>query len=273
MNILLTGYKGFIGSHMLTALLKAGHIVKVFEWGDPFPNVEGLDWVVHIGAISSTTERDVAKVMTQNYDFSVQLYEECRKHGVKFQFSSSASVYGLNTSFKEDSPVDPRSPYAWSKYMFERYMSSHPLSVWQAFRYFNVYGPEGEEHKGDQASPHSKFKRQADLADRVKVFEGSTKYLRDFIHVSDVVQMQQKFLDILESGIYNLGSGKAQSFLDVAKLYSSKIVEVPMPEVLKFSYQEYTCADMTKTCQMLQKCHISTPVLTDRLNKTIIESL
>ena len=127
MKILLTGYKGFIGSHMLTALLAAGHIVKVYEWGDPLPNVEGLDWVVHIGAISSTTERDVAKVMTQNYDFSVDLYEECRKHNVKFQFSSSASVYGLNKEFKEDSPVDPRTPYAWSKYMFERYMQNLSL--------------------------------------------------------------------------------------------------------------------------------------------------
>lgn len=257
MKILVTGHKGFIGSHMLTALLKAGHIVKVYEWGDPIPNVEGLDWVVHIGAISSTTERDVAKVMSQNYDFSVSLYEECRKHNVKFQFSSSASVYGMNKEFKEDSPVDPLTPYAWSKYMFERYMTNFPLqTTWQAFRYFNVYGPEGEEHKGNQASPHSKFKREAELADRVRVFENSTKYLRDFIQVLDVVGTQQKFLDIPESGIYNLGSGKAQSFMDVAKLYSSKIVEIPMPEVLKSSYQEYTCADMTRTNQMLRKYHI-----------------
>ena len=141
--------------------------------------------------------------------------------------------------------------------MFERYALKH--QEWadhmgyriQGFRYFNVYGPEGEEHKGSQASPHYKFKHQAELTNCVTVFEGSEKYLRDFIKVTDVVNIQQKFLDKKASGIYNLGSGKAQSFLDVAKMYTSNIIEVPMPEVLKSSYQEYTCADMTKTNGML----------------------
>ena len=253
MKILVTGYKGFIGGHMYRSLLEQGHSVDGYEYGDVYPTINKYDWIVHIGAISSTTERDVDKIMSQNYDFSVALYREARHFGVNFQFSSSASVYGFNKEFKETSPVDPKTPYAWSKYMFERYMTNHPMrgSVAQAFRYFNVYGPEGEEHKGDQASPHYKFKMQAELADRVRVFEGSANYLRDFIHVSDVVKIQQKFLDISESGIYNLGSGKAQSFLDVAKKYTTKIVEIPMPEVLKSSYQEYTCADMSKTNQML----------------------
>ncbi len=258
MKILVTGHNGFIGGHMYRSLLEQGHSVDGYEWGDAYPTVRNYDWIVHIGAISSTVERDVDKVMRQNYDFSVELYKEARYFGVNFQFSSSASVYGLNTEFTETSPVDPKTPYAWSKYMFERYLENHPPkeSVVQAFRYFNVYGPEGEEHKGNQSSPHSKFKQQAEATGQVEVFENSNKYLRDFIHVSDVVKIQQKFLDIPESGIYNLGSGKAQSFLDVAKMYSSKIVEVPMPEVLKSSYQEYTCADMSKTNQMLQKYHI-----------------
>lgn len=253
MKILVTGYKGFIGSHMYQSLLEQGHDVDGYEYGDVYPTIHKYNWIIHMGAISSTTERDVDKVMTQNYDFSVELYREARHHAVNFQFSSSASVYGFNKEFKEDSPVDPRTPYAWSKYMFERYMKNHPTrgSVAQAFRYFNVYGPSGEEHKGDQASPHYKFSKQAELADRVRIFENSANYLRDFIHVSDVVKIQQKFLDKQVSGIYNIGSGKAQSFLDVAKMYSSKIIEIPMPEILKSSYQEYTCADMTKTNQML----------------------
>ena len=165
-------------------------------------------------------------------------------------------VSGLE--FKETSAVDPRTPYAWSKYMFERYMQQHPMTNGksQIFRYFNVYGPDGEEHKGSQASPYAQFKRQAELADRVKVFEGSEKYLRDFIHVDKVVEIQKKFLDIPESGIYNIGTGKAISFLDVAKTFSSKIVEIPMPVELQSSYQEFTCADMSKTNQMLQKYHI-----------------
>lgn len=258
MKILVTGYKGFIGGHMYRSLLEQGHEVDGYEYGDVYPTVNKYDWIMHIGAISSTTERDVDKVMTQNYDFTTTLYKEARFFGVNFQFSSSASVYGLVSTFREDSPVDPRTPYAWSKYMVERYVNKlRPTnSVVQCFRYFNVYGPEGEEHKGDQASPFYKFKLQAELADRVKIFEGSDKYLRDFIQVDDVVKIQQKFLDIPESGIYNIGSGKAISFLDVAKKYTSKIVDIPMPEVLKSSYQEYTCADMTKTNQMLRKYHI-----------------
>ena len=257
MKILVTGYKGFIGGHMYRSLLEQGHQVVGYDWGDDLPATNEFDWVIHIGGISSTTERNVEKIMQQNYDFSCQLLDRCMSTGTHFQYSSSASVYGLNTEFREDSPVDPRTPYAWSKYMFERYALKH--QEWadhmgyriQGFRYFNVYGPEGEEHKGSQASPHYKFKHQAELTNYVTVFEGSEKYLRDFIKVTDVVNIQQKFLDKKASGIYNLGSGKAQSFLDVAKMYTSNIIEVPMPEVLKSSYQEYTCADMSKTNGML----------------------
>jgi ADP-L-glycero-D-manno-heptose 6-epimerase len=260
MKILLTGYKGFIGSYMLAALEHAGHEVSVFEWGDSnMPSVMEQDWVIHIGAISSTTERDIDKVLRQNFDFSRQLYDACKIYGVNFQYASSASVYGLTSSFNEDAPPDPRTPYAWSKYLFERYVRDHPSgAVVQGFRYFNVYGPKGEEHKGDQASPFYKFKQQAELEGCVTLFEDSENYRRDFIQVNDVVQIQQKFLDIPVRGLYNIGSGKAVSFMDVAKMYSSNIVKVPMPEMLKSSYQEYTCADMTKTNDMLQKYHIIT---------------
>ncbi len=253
MKILVTGYKGFVGQHMYRLLTQKNHDVVGFDWGDTLPTIKGLNWIIHIGAISSTTERNVAKIMEQNYDFSVELYNKAMQYGVNFQFSSSASVYGLNKEFKEDSPVDPQTPYAWSKYMVERYITKHQSekSVAQIFRYFNVYGPEGEEHKGSQSSPHYKFKRQAELEGCVHVFENSEKYLRDFIHVSDVVSLQEKFLDKSVRGIYNVGSGKAQSFMDIAKMYSSKIVEVPMPKELNSSYQVYTCADMTKTFQML----------------------
>jgi ADP-L-glycero-D-manno-heptose 6-epimerase len=264
MKILVTGYKGFIGAYMYRSLLEQGHEVDGYEWGDIYPTVHKYDWIMHIGAISSTTERDVDKVMRQNYDFSTALYREARYYGVNFQFSSSASVYGLESNFKEDSPVDPHTPYAWSKYMMERYIENHsPTQSWaQCFRYFNVYGPDGEEHKGDQASPFYKFRKQAEVDGYVKVFEGSETYLRDFIQVDEVVKIQQQFLDISANGIYNVGTGKTQSFLDVAKKYTSKIVEVPMPQVLQSNYQKFTCADMSKTTEMLQKCHISTPVLT-----------
>ena len=247
MNILLTGYKGFIGSHLLTALRKAGHEVALHEWGDDFPSVIEQQWVIHVGAISSTTERDVEKVMRHNVDFTTRLYEACRTFGVNFQFASSASVYGMGTEFREDSPVDPRTPYAWSKYLVERYIRQRPMGAHcHVFRYFNVYGPEGEDHKETQASPFYQFKKQAEQNNSVKVFENSDQYKRDFIHVSDVVNTHIQFLNVQQSGIWNVGTGTTKSFMDIARMYSDNIETIPMPERLKTSYQSYTCADITK---------------------------
>lgn len=249
MKILLTGHRGFIGSHLLRALEEKSYDVDTFEWGDSsFPSVMEQDWVIHVGAISSTTEKDIEKIMCQNVDFTMQLYRECKIYGVNFQFASSASVYGLNQEFKETSPVDPRTPYAWSKYLCERYITSRiGGNITQIFRYFNVYGPENEEHKGSQASPHCQFAKQAKDNGMIKVFQKSENYHRDFIHVSEIVDYHLKFLECKESGVFNLGRGKTESFLDVAKTFNVPIVEILMPEILKSSYQEYTCADMTKT--------------------------
>ncbi len=257
MKILLTGYKGFIGSHLLTALLKEGHEVSTYEWGETLPQIRGHDWAIHVGAISSTTEKDVEKVMKQNVDFSLKLYRDCKIYNVKFQFASSASVYGLNREFTEISPVDPKTPYAWSKYLCERHICSRiDNKDTQIFRYFNVYGPENEEHKGSQASPHCQFAKQARENGVIKVFKNSENYHRDFIHVSEIVNYHLKFLECEESGIFNLGRGKTESFLDVAKTFNVPIVEIDMPENLKCSYQEYTCADMTKTKAVLNETKI-----------------
>ena len=256
MKILLTGHRGFIGGHMLDALLES-HDVTTYEYDDgPRPGVLGYDWVIHIGAISATTEKDIDKILRQNYEFSVDLFEECKTFGVNLQYSSSASVYGLNKKFSENSPVDPKTPYAWSKYLFERYVNQHQGgNIVQGFRYFNVYGI-GEDHKGNQASPFTQFKKQAMLTGKIKLFENSEKYHRDFIHVNDVVNYHLKFLQCNKSGIFNIGTGKTLSFADVAKsvseTYGAGIITIPMPENLKASYQEYTCADMRKTNEALK---------------------
>jgi ADP-L-glycero-D-manno-heptose 6-epimerase len=257
MKILVTGYKGFIGSHLVNTLRKKGHEVDTFELNEILTPINWFDWVMHVGAISSTTEKDVEKVMRQNVDATIRLYEMCRIHNVNFQFSSSASVYGLNREFKENSPVDPRTPYAWSKYLCERYILNNPMeSTTQIFRYFNVYGPENEEHKGSQASPHCQFKKQTEKNGFIRVFKGSENYHRDFIHVSEIVDYHLKFLSCKESGVFNLGRGKTESFLDVAKTFNVPIQEIDMPENLKCSYQEYTCADMTKTKRVLNETKI-----------------
>lgn len=247
MKILLTGHRGFIGSHMFRALEAHGHHVSVYEWGEILPSVMEQDWVIHMGAISSTTERDVEKVMQQNVDFTQQLYEACHTFGVNFQYSSSASVYGLVSTFREDAEVDPRTPYAWSKYLTERYIQRHPMGARaQIFRYFNVYGPEGEEHKGKQASPYAQFKRQAEETGRIQVFEGSDRFLRDFVPVSKIVETHLKFLTVKESGIWNVGTGQPRSFMAVAEEFGVPITTIPMPDILRDSYQKYTCADMTR---------------------------
>ena len=250
MKILLTGHRGFIGSHLLEAL-QHNHNVSLHEWGDSVPNVARLDWVIHLGAISSTTERDVEKVMRQNVDFSIDLYEQCRFHGVNFQFASSASVYGMGQTFTEDAPVDPRSPYAWSKYLVERHIRRVPPKdmLAQCFRYFNVYGPKGEEHKGSQASPFMQFKLQAERNGSVNIFDVDAQ--RDFVPVQQVVDTHIRFLNVAESGIFNIGTGTTKTFREVAELYTNNINVIPMPENLRHSYQTYTCADMSKTWTVL----------------------
>lgn len=254
MKILITGSRGFIGSHAVSFWHKlGGHEIYTYEWEErTLPRIEGLDWVFHFGAISSTTERDVAKVMRQNYDFSVWLYEECRKYDVNIQWSSSASVYGLGQDFRESAPVDPRSPYAWSKYLFEHYIERNPTHVrCQGFRYFNVYGAN-EQHKGSQASPYHQFSIQAQSTGIIKVFEGSENFCRDFIPVDSVLAVQYQFVDkdIDENGVWNIGTGTTRSFREVAKgianQYGALIEEIPFPEHLAYSYQRYTCADLTK---------------------------
>lgn len=248
MKILLTGHRGFIGQNMLQALENTDHEISTFEWSDGnMPSVMEQDWVIHIGGISSTTERDVDKIMRQNYDFSRQLFQACKTYGVNLQYSSSASIYGLGTNFSETAPPDPRNAYAWSKYLFERYHLQHQGgNIVQGFRYFNVYGSQ-EDHKGSQASPYHQFGKQARETGKIKVFENSHEYLRDFVPVEQVIATHLAFLNSQESGIFNIGTGTAKSFLEIAKTFGVPIETIPMPEQLKASYQKYTCADMTKT--------------------------
>ena len=228
------------------------HEVTAWEWGDQPFDIRGHDWVIHIGAISSTAEADVDRLMLQNYEFSMRLLDQCLCHGVNLQYSSSASVYGQGKNFRETAPVDPRNAYAWSKYLFERYVQSRQADAnrqglhVQGVRYFNVHG-SGEEHKGTQASPFCQFAIQARDRGVITVFENSHLYHRDFVPVATVVDYHLRFLGIPMSGIFNIGTGRTQSFLEVAQQFHVPIQEIPMPAHLHASYQSYTCADMTHT--------------------------
>lgn len=260
MNILVTGHGGFIGGHMFRMLQHQGHCVTGYEWGDAWPELTGLHWVIHMGAISSTTERDVELVMRQNFDFSCKLLHACMALGVNFQYASSASVYGQGLDFRESAAPDPRTPYAWSKWLFERHCcgilsgaQQKSIEI-QGFRYFNVYGPEGEAHKGSQASPFYQFAQQASQQGQIRVFEHSEHYRRDFVPVRQVVDTHLTFLQIQDSGVWNIGTGRALSFRQVAETFQCPIVEIAMPPELQLSYQAYTCADMTKTHDTMARC-------------------
>jgi ADP-L-glycero-D-manno-heptose 6-epimerase len=250
MKILVTGYRGFVGQNMVNAL-KDKHELSFYEWGDEPPALEGLDWVVHLGALTATTETDVDKVMRQNHDFSCVMLMACQVAGVNLQYASSASIYGQGTNFEEDAPAYPQSPYAWSKYLFDRHVKINRFEkiIVQGFRYFNVYGPH-EDHKGDQASPYFKFEKQARETGVIKLFEGSENFYRDFVPVETVINVHERFFDVKESGVWNIGTGKARSFLDVASeiadKYNAKIEYIPMPDSIAKQYQKYTCADLSK---------------------------
>ena len=263
MKVLVTGHKGFIGQNMCKAIQNEGWELATFDITDnPNARPKDLDFtdvncVMHLGAISSTTETDVRKLMDLNFSWSVEMLEECRERGIHMQFSSSASVYGQNRGgaiLSENADCYPINYYALSKYMFEQYAHKRPYvsSALEIFRYFNVYGPH-EEHKGSQASPYTQFVKQAKETGVIKVFKGSNKFTRDFVHVDTVTAAHiqgLKKIDQFSGGIYNVGSGNARSFLDVAKdvafLYNADIKEIPFPDNIKVHYQYHTQANICK---------------------------
>ena len=260
MKLLITGHRGFIGG-ALTKTLGQYYEVTGYDYQNDFPNIQGYDWVIHAGAISSTTERDVELVLRQNLDFSCRLLEACYRYGVNLQYSSSASIYGLGQDFRETALPDPRTPYAWSKYLFERHVAQNPgPAIVQGFRYFNVYGePDQESHKGGQASPFTQFKIQAQRYGRIRLFANSEAYWRDFVPVERVVGIHKRFFDVPESGLWNIGTGQVRSFAQVAREVQldtgCAIDYIAMPKELEASYQTYTQADLTHLHSTLEKYH------------------
>lgn len=242
MKILLTGHRGYIGKVMNYWLHQLGHEVKGYEWADgTFPDVSGYNHVIHLGANSSTTEKDVERVMVMNHDFSCKLLIACNQAGVDLMYASSASVYG-NT---KGSGIEPLNPYAWTKYLFDRLVEknlSQKLNIKvQGFRLFNVWGViQAELHKKDQASLFTKFHGK----DKITLFKGSENIKRDFIHVVDICNIMIAMMANDKSGIYDLGTGVQKSFLDLANtmiesdLYAPKEIEwIDFPEHLKGRYQ------------------------------------
>jgi len=247
MKILVTGYKGFIGSNLTSSLMQDGHNVFGHEWGYPFPNVRDMDQVIHLGAISSTTETNIRKILDQNIDFSIELFEQCIEHGVNFQFASSASVYGNSLVFKEDEPENPLNHYARSKYLMEKYiLSRNAPIVAQAFRYFNVYGPR-EPLRGVYAPVVGIFKRQRDSGEKLTIVGDGTQR-RDFTYVKDIVNANLLAAKSnIVHDVFNIGTGVNHSINDVAKLVGGETTYIkPRPAEAK-----ETLANISKANKLL----------------------
>jgi ADP-L-glycero-D-manno-heptose 6-epimerase len=245
--IVITGSKGFIGQNFLKYLLEHSNeeIVTVgekdaWDWIGLFKEWDKVSLILHQGAISDTTEIDIDKLHRMNVWFSIELFEKAIQYQIPVKFASSASVYG-----NQEGIVNPLNYYAITKLQMDYYIHDHmeEFSSIQSFRYFNVYG-DGEDHKGDQASPVHKFTKQIKETGKLKLFEGSDKFLRDFIWVGDIVETVLN--NDKPSGIYDLGTSNPTSFQTVGELiaekYNGEIEYIPFPEHLKGKYQTYTCA-------------------------------
>ena len=245
--IVITGSKGFIGQNFLKYLLEHSNeeIVTVgerdaWDWIGLFNDWDRVSLILHQGAISNTTETNIDKLHAMNVWFSIELFEKAIQYQIPIKFASSASVYG-----NQEGIVNPLNYYAITKLQMDYYIHDHmeEFSSVQSFRYFNVYG-DGEDHKGDQASPVHKFTKQIKETGKLKLFEGSDKFLRDFIWVGDIVETVLN--NDKPSGIYDLGTSNPTSFQTVGELiaekYNGEIEYIPFPEHLKGKYQTYTCA-------------------------------
>ena len=244
--IIVTGSKGFIGRNFLKAFEDTDDVIipvdsDIIEWMvDGFKDWHKVDLVIHQGAISSTVEKDIDKIHYYNVHLTLKLFEKCIKYGIPVKYASSASVYGnLQGVF------NPLNYYAISKLQIDYWVQDNidEFSLIQGFRYFNVYG-DGEGDKGDQASPVSKFTKQVKETGKLKLFEGSDNFYRDFVCVDDIVHLVLN--NRKRSGIYDLGTSNPVSFQHVAecvaKKHNGEIEYVPFPDHLKGKYQDYTRA-------------------------------
>jgi ADP-L-glycero-D-manno-heptose 6-epimerase len=222
------------------------------------------DVIVHLGACSDTTEMDRAFLKRNNSGYSRTLAEWALANGKRFQYASSASVYGDGKSGYDDadselSKFKPLNPYAESKHAFDTWLIENNLTgKVVGFRYFNVFGPN-EYHKGDMRSMVCKAVDQINKDGVVKLFattrpgyaDGSEE--RDFIYAKDVNDVMAFFLEHPDkNGIFNVGSGKARSFKELmlavfaALGKKPSISYIPMPDRLRGQYQYFTEADLSK---------------------------
>lgn len=289
--IVITGSAGFIGSCMAAKLNESGrddlvlvddfsrpekrrnwenkrYIDKIhrddfFQWAEQ--NVSSIELIIHLGARTDTTEFDYSVFEMLNVSYTQRMWAFAAKHRIPLVYASSAATYGAGElGYVDDhalsARLQPLNPYGKSKNEIDKWVLKQfrQPPCWYAFKFFNVYGPN-EYHKGRMASVILHSFQQIQETGKVKLFRSHRpdfadgEQLRDFVYVKDVVRVIQWFITHLpQSGIYNIGTGRAQSFLTLATStfkalnLEPNIEFVDIPEDIRDKYQYYTQADMHK---------------------------
>ena len=289
--IVVTGAAGFIGSCLVTKLISAGYkdIVAVDDFSHPekAPNLKGktltakvnrtdfstwldanhrlVQFVYHIGARTDTTEFNVDLLNELNLHYTQEVWKKCIQYGLPLVYASSAATYGLGEFGYDDNhkvieKLQPLNPYGRSKNDFDKWAlkQTEKPYFWCGIKFFNVYGPN-EYHKSRMASVVFHAHNQIKEKGAVKLFRSHKpevkdgEQLRDFIYVKDAIDVLFFFLtNRNNSGIYNLGTGKARTFYDlasavfVAQNKKPEINFIDTPEDIRDKYQYFTEANMKK---------------------------
>lgn len=263
--IVVTGGLGFIGQNIVRRLISNGFDVKVLDTKTMsineignfiLNNAKDIEFIFHMGAISDTTETNIIKLNSHNYYFSIFIWNICASYNISLIYASSAATYGDGYYGFDDSDIynlKPLNQYAISKQKFDEFAmtAGHKPNKWYGLKFFNVYGFD-ESSKGKMASMVYQSYNQIKNSGEMKLFR-SGEQTRDFIYVDDVVDVCMFFMNEKPvSGIYNVGTGKAQSFNYLIKTMfkilerKENITYVDMPQSLVNQYQSHTQANLTK---------------------------
>jgi ADP-L-glycero-D-manno-heptose 6-epimerase len=242
---------------------------QLFDW---LEDNDVVTAVIHMGAISATTERDFNKLVADNIHYSQDLWAWCAEHDVPFFYASSAATYGAGEHGYDDASIDnlrPLNGYGYSKHFFDQWVLKQVAlkqptpPAWAGFKFFNVYGPN-EYHKERMASVAFHTFNQFSQTGTMKLFKGTKAgvedgmQLRDFVYVKDAASVLVHFLSAsltnkpAPNGIYNIGTGQARSFKDLATNVMTSmgrephITYIDMPQDLQGKYQYFTQAEMQK---------------------------